>query len=146
MLRRFSHVRLCDSMNCSPPGSSSMVFFRQEYWSGLPGSPLRENSCILCLLHWQAGSLPLALPGIWAIGIWAIAMWFFPPHVSIKSTRCQWKLLGWVSGEIFEEDQLPGYYPSAPAPLFLEKETKAKTIHQAGEAVTRCQWYSSSGG
>ena len=70
----------------------------------------------------------------------------FSPHVSIKSTRCQWKLLGWVSGEIFEEDQLPGYYPSAPAPLFLEKETKAKTIHQAGEAVTRCQWYSSSGG
>ena len=46
----------------------------------------------------------------------------------------------------FEEDWLPGYYPSAPAPLFLEKETKAKTIHQAGKAVTCCQWYSSSGG
>ena len=27
----------CDSMDCSPPGSSvSMGFSRQEYWSGLP--------------------------------------------------------------------------------------------------------------
>ena len=26
-----------DPMDCSPPGSSlSMVFFRQEYWNGLP--------------------------------------------------------------------------------------------------------------
>ena len=27
---------LCDLMDCSPPGSSSMGFPRQEYWSGLP--------------------------------------------------------------------------------------------------------------
>ena len=32
---------LCDPMGCSPPGSLSMVFPRQEYWSGLPyPSPL----------------------------------------------------------------------------------------------------------
>ena len=30
-------VRLCDFMNCSPPGSS--VHSRQEYWSGLPCPP-----------------------------------------------------------------------------------------------------------
>ena len=44
-------------------------FSRQEYWSGLPcllqgifpnqGS----NPHLLCLLHWQAGSLPLVLSG-----------------------------------------------------------------------------------
>ena len=27
---------LCDSMDCSPPGSSVRVFSRQEYWRGLP--------------------------------------------------------------------------------------------------------------
>ena len=27
---------LCDSMDCNPPGSLSMGFPRQEYWSGLP--------------------------------------------------------------------------------------------------------------
>ena len=25
-----------DPMDCSPPGSSVMRFFQQEYWSGLP--------------------------------------------------------------------------------------------------------------
>ena len=51
----------------------SMWFSRQEYWGGLPfpspweSSWSREQSCVLCLLviknwHWQANSLPLALP------------------------------------------------------------------------------------
>ena len=30
------HVRLCDSMDCSPPGSYVHGMSRQEYWSGLP--------------------------------------------------------------------------------------------------------------
>ena len=29
---------LCDPMDCSPPGSSVMGVFRQEYWNGLPFS------------------------------------------------------------------------------------------------------------
>ena len=29
-------LMLCDTMDCSPPGSSVMGFSRQEYWSGLP--------------------------------------------------------------------------------------------------------------
>ena len=47
----------------APP---SMGFSRQEYWSGLP-FPLQEifptqgsNLCLLPLVHWQAGSSPLA--------------------------------------------------------------------------------------
>ena len=31
-----SSVQLCDPMDCSLPGSLSMGFSRQEYWSGLP--------------------------------------------------------------------------------------------------------------
>ena len=45
--------------------SLSMGFPRQEYWSGLP-CPLPGDlpdagidPCLLCLLHWQADSLPL---------------------------------------------------------------------------------------
>ena len=43
----------------------SMVFSRQEYWSGLLCSPPGGlptqglNPSLLCLLHWQLGSLPL---------------------------------------------------------------------------------------
>ena len=58
---------LCDPMDCSPPGSSCQwdspgkntevgcrvllqgIFLTQE-----------SNPCLLCHLHWQAGSLPLA--------------------------------------------------------------------------------------
>ena len=47
----------------------SVGFSRQEYWSGLPHPPPEDlpnqglNPCLLHLLHWQAGSLPLAPPG-----------------------------------------------------------------------------------
>ena len=46
-----------------------MGFSRQEYWSGLPYLlqgifPTQGlNPRLLCLLHWQAGSLSLAPPG-----------------------------------------------------------------------------------
>ena len=31
-----SCLTLCNSMDCGLPGSQSMGFYRQEYWSGLP--------------------------------------------------------------------------------------------------------------
>ena len=46
-----------------------MRFSRQEYWSGLPCPPpgtfltQGSNPHVLCLLHWQVGSLPLLPPG-----------------------------------------------------------------------------------
>ena len=42
-----------------------MEFSRQEYWSGLPFTTQEDlltqgpGPCLLCLLHWQADSLPL---------------------------------------------------------------------------------------
>ena len=62
-----SCLTLCDPMECSPPGSFAMGFSRQECWSGLPCLPPGDlpdpGMRILCLLHWQAGSLPLAPSG-----------------------------------------------------------------------------------
>ena len=59
---------LCDPMDYSPPGFSVMGFSRQGYWSGLPCPPPGKlpntgiKSASVCLLHWQAVSLPLAPP------------------------------------------------------------------------------------
>ena len=64
MLVCFSHVRLFRAHQVP----RSMGLPRQESWSGLPGCPPGEladpgsNSCLLCLLHWQASSLSLAPP------------------------------------------------------------------------------------
>ena len=47
----------------------SMGFSRHEYWSRLPHLPPGDlpdpgiEQHLLCLLHWQVGSLPLAPPG-----------------------------------------------------------------------------------
>ena len=35
-VRMLSCVRLCDPMDCNPPGFLSMGLSRKEYWSGLP--------------------------------------------------------------------------------------------------------------
>ena len=70
VLSCISHVQLFVilwTVACQAP--LSMGFSRQEYWSGLPCPPPGDlpnpgwNPCLFCLLHWQAGSLPLAPPG-----------------------------------------------------------------------------------
>ena len=68
VLSRFTHVRLFVTLwtvACQAP--LSMGFCKQEYWSGLPFPPPGDlpkvqgsNLHLLCLLHWQAGSLPLS--------------------------------------------------------------------------------------
>ena len=60
---------LHDPRTVAYQASLSMGIFRQEYWSDfhalLQGIfPAQgSNSHLLCILHWQADSLPLALPG-----------------------------------------------------------------------------------
>ena len=70
MLGRFSHVQLFMTLwtvACQAPLSKG--FSRQEYQSGLPFPPpgifLTQGWTpgLLCLQHWQTGSLPLAPPG-----------------------------------------------------------------------------------
>ena len=61
---------LCDPLDCSPPGSS--VYgdslgknIGVSCYALLQGIFLMQgsNPCLLCLLHWQASSLPLVPPG-----------------------------------------------------------------------------------
>ena len=60
-------VQLCNPMDCSLPGSSvhRVLQARKLEWVAMPFIflILGLNPCLLCLLHWQAGSLPLMLPG-----------------------------------------------------------------------------------
>ena len=62
---------LCNPMDCSLPGPSihEILQARILEWIALPSSWIGcfpnpgIQPCLLYLLHWQAGSLPLALPG-----------------------------------------------------------------------------------
>ena len=60
---------LCSLMGCSLPGSLSMGFSRQEYWSGLPGRPPRDfpnpgiQPASLASPALQVDSLPLSRQG-----------------------------------------------------------------------------------
>ena len=69
MLSRFSHVQFFATLwTIAYQAPLSVGFSRQEYWSGLPCPPPgdhpdpRIQSHLFCLLHWQAGSLPLGSP------------------------------------------------------------------------------------
>ena len=80
VLSSFSHVWLfVTPWTIAHQDLMSMGFSRWEYWRGLPYlhpgdlpypgikpmslmSPA-SNPSLLCLLHWQVGSLPLVLPG-----------------------------------------------------------------------------------
>ena len=65
----------CDSMDCSLPGSSVHGILQAGIleWVAMPPSrdlpDPRIELVILCLLHWQLGSLPLAPPGSPLTGI-----------------------------------------------------------------------------
>ena len=61
-----SCLMLCDPLDCSPPGSSvcGILQARILEWVAMPSSqgssqPRNRTLCLLCLLRWQAGSLPL---------------------------------------------------------------------------------------
>jgi len=60
---------LCDLMTVARQAPLSVGSSGEEYWTGLSWPPPEDLSYpgiklhLLCLLHWQAGSLPLVPPG-----------------------------------------------------------------------------------
>ena len=55
-------LTLCDPMDCSPPGSSVHGIPQARALEWVAGWDLPDPG-VLQLLHWQAGSFPLAPPG-----------------------------------------------------------------------------------
>ena len=76
MLLLQSWPTLCDPMDCSLPGSSVHGILQAKIleWVAISSSRDLPNSgieqCLLCLLYWQAGSLPLEPP---------VTFWQFSP-------------------------------------------------------------------
>ena len=92
MLSSFSRVGLCAALRTvAHQALLSMEFSRQGYWSGLPCPPPEDLPDPTLghwgshLLHWQAGSLPLALPGKPQKGI-ILGFNLNFPHVMVLST------------------------------------------------------------
>ena len=62
----FSRVQLFEALwTIARQAPLFMEFSSQEYWSGLHALlqgifSTQGSTCMSCLLHWQAGSLPLA--------------------------------------------------------------------------------------
>ena len=76
VLSHFSHIWLCEPMDCSPPGSSVCGDSPGKdtgvgYNGLLQGIFLTQgsNPHLLCFLHWQAGSLPLESPREYGVNI-----------------------------------------------------------------------------
>ena len=66
-----SCLTLCDAIDSSPQGSSVLGILQARIleWVAVPssrgssGPSDQAHTSYACLLHWQVGSLPLALPG-----------------------------------------------------------------------------------
>ena len=63
-----SCLTLCDPMDCSLPGCSVHGILQAKIleWVAMPssrGPSQGSNLSHICLVHWQAGSFPLASPG-----------------------------------------------------------------------------------
>ena len=81
------HFSMCACVlcrtDCSHQAPLSMGFPRQEYWMSCHALLQRIfptqglNPCLICLLHWQAVSLPLASPGKPHLFPW-VRGYFFP--------------------------------------------------------------------
>ena len=88
---------LCNPINYSPPASSVHGIFLARIlgWVAMPSSRVFPtqglNPGLLCLLHWQADSLPLTLPGklfnTMIINLHSILFFYFP-HLWKTASCC----------------------------------------------------------
>ena len=112
----FSHVQLfatlCTVVHQAP---LSRGFSRQGYCSGLPCPPLgilltqEQNPCLLCLLHWQAGSLPLAPPGkpINCSRFYYTLKNLVTLQVILPQVTCKISLCGWSGCNSLKQGSFP---------------------------------------
>ena len=106
----------------------SMGFSRQEYWSGLPCPPpgalltQGSNHHLLCLLHWQAGSLTLAPPekpcmSLLLFSCSVVSDSLQPQGLQHARLPCPSLSLGVYSDLMSIESMMPSNYPSSAIPF-----------------------------
>ena len=101
MLSRFGRVQLCNSMDCSPPGSLSTGFSRQEDWSGLPCLPGHLSATLWGKQKlWPVGMVPQMS----RLLLLRTARRLTPPYLT-KPPGGAWAIWGKAEGVSREEDQ-----------------------------------------
>ena len=97
---------LCETMDCSLPGSSvdgdspskkTGVSWHTLLQGIFPTQGSNQNQGLLCLLHWQLGSLPLVPPGKSLFRI-SINQMDFPGGSDGKESTCNEGNLGSIPG------------------------------------------------
>ena len=145
MLKPFSSVQLFVTLwTVTPQAPLSMRSSKQEYWNGLPCLPPGDIpdsgiECLLCLLHWQVGSLPLSHLGSpgnqYSFRIAAIANYhyssgitqykFINLHVVVRSLRSNMVLnvqnswQAWVFSGGSREELISFPFPVSSGQQFL---------------------------
>ena len=114
---------LCDPMDCSLPGSSihGILQARILEWVAMPssGNFPRDRIRVSCLLHWQEGSLPLALPGKPCRSVKNLMSKLPPPSPSLPiQDQSNPNLLG-------ERDPGRSSFPSSPGNSTMQTILKA---------------------
>ena len=100
---------LCDPMEGSQ-APLSMGFSKQEYWSGVAmpsprgSSQPRDCTCVSCLLHWLAGSLPVMPLGSPFLVISSTYSWLTILPRKASRIHTSFKELVW---EILQKDSFP---------------------------------------
>ena len=122
-----SCLTLCNPIDGSPPAHQAppfLGFSRQEHWSGLPFPPPGDlphqglNPGFLCLLHWQAGSLPLVPPRL------PCRRRRFNSWVGKIPWRRKWLLIPvFLPGECHGQRSLAGYSPWSHKALNMTERT-----------------------
>ena len=130
MLSHFSHVWLCNPMDCSLPGSSVHGIFQQEYWKGFPFpspgdlpnpgiEPVSLMSFALSLagrffttsITWEAPTL------LWGARIFSnqhFSFFFFPdiyPEAELLDHMIALFLVFWGISILFSIVAIPAYLP-----------------------------------
>ena len=120
MLSHFSHVWPCNPMDCSPQGSSvhRILQARTQEWISVPSSwgiflTQGSSQYLLCLLHWQVGSLPLApasqlCPCISSVQFSSVQFSSVQPLSRVRLFATPWIAARRAS----HPSQTPGVYPT----------------------------------
>ena len=143
---RFGHVWLFATLRtiaCQAP--QSMELSRQESWSRLPyptppGSQ-GSNLCLLCLLHWQVGSLPPAPPGKPDTSVKTL----FINQVAFWGARAEGFTVSVVEGCNSTHTRVSAYYQVALASHSDGYSHPSLLLAVAVETVSQGKWPRDSG-
>ena len=135
-----SCVTLCNRIGCSPqtPLSIGILQARILEWDAMPssrGCSCRDQTQVICLLHWQMGSLPLASPVYSSVQLLSVTPWTVAHQVSLSITN-PWSLVKLMS----ITSVMPSNHLILCCPLLLLSSIFPSIRVFSNESVLRIRW------